>query len=91
MGDLHLSLRTYIDCFHASPMPKAYPRGGGYADQDPILMRDFRLIRKMELKCKEENEAKNNQGSSDSEKGGVGGLGNALEEFIRQQEEEDTF
>lgn len=39
------------------PFPKMFPRGGGYRDQDPILMRDFRVIRKKELEWKEIQEA----------------------------------
>lgn len=44
-GQLHPSLRAYIDCFDSAPFPRVYPRGGGVWDQDPELMRDFRIIR----------------------------------------------
>lgn len=85
VGDLHPSLRIYIACFHSSPMPKMYPRGGGYADQDPLLMRDFREIRKLELQCKEQNEG------PDGSEGGVGGLKGSLDDYIQQLEEDGEF
>ncbi len=52
-GDLHPSLHAWIDCFESSPMPKMYPRGGGPWDQDPVLMRDFRIIRNYEIQWKQ--------------------------------------
>lgn len=74
---LHPSLKTYIDCFLSPPFPKMFPRGGGIWDQDPILIRDFRVIRNFELEWKEVQDASGSQGG-----GGIPGLKNALDEYI---------
>lgn len=96
-GTLHPSLRAYIDCFHSAPMPKMYPRGGGPWDQDPILMRDFRIIRAEEVRWKENKEKMDSVKSgnfeslsSQSKGGGTGGLG-GLEEMFNELEEEGGF
>lgn len=86
-GDLHPSLQTYIDCFLSSPMPKMYPRGGGPHDQDPILMRDFREIRKIEIQSKELKEQME-QAKNGNQGGGLSGLGGALEEYMNELGEE---
>lgn len=68
-----------------------YPRGGGIWDQDPILMRDFRHIRKFEREWREAQdkirEAQQHQGSNQSEGGGPG-LGGALDQYIEHLKEE---
>lgn len=73
-----------------SPFPKAFPRGGGIWDQDPILMRDFRLIQKTEIQCKDDQarleEAQNKVSGNKSSSGGDGGLGNVLDQYIEEQE-----
>lgn len=55
-GYMHPSLQAYIDCFSSPPFPRAFPRGGGVWDQDPILMRDFRMIREFEIQWKQTQE-----------------------------------
>lgn len=55
-GDLHPSLRLYIQCFDSPPFPRVYPRAGGMFDQDPVLMRDFRMIRDFEVQWKQARE-----------------------------------
>lgn len=100
--DLHSSLRAYIDCFMANPMPKMYPRGGGPWDQDPTLMRDFRLIREQEIKFKQaeeqieemKNKSRNPEElakSESSRKGGGGGIGQSLEEYLEELGEDGRF
>lgn len=69
-------------------MPKMFPRGGGPHDQDPLLMRDFREIRKIEIKSKElkeEMEAAKNGGQGG---GNASGLGGALNQYIDQLKDE---
>lgn len=92
-GDLHPSLRAYIDCFLSSPFPKTYPRGGGVWDQDPILMRDFRIIRAEEVRWRESQEQVERMKSAgpgalgQSTEGGSGGLSGALDDYISELEE----
>lgn len=66
-----------------------YPRGGGPLDQDPILMRDFREIRKIELSCKETKERL--EKSKSGQEGGLGGLEGALEGYVNELGEEEGF
>lgn len=95
VGPLHPSLRAYIDCFKSSPLPKMYPRGGGPWDQDPILMRDFRVIRELEIQYKQTQEqlaeAKNNLGTSDRGGNTSGGLEAMLDQYIENEGLEDVF
>lgn len=93
-GYLHPSLRAYIDCFLSSPFPKQFPRAGGIWDQDPLLMRDFRFIRDFEVQWKQTQEQlKNLRGQTDPTEVQEGGsdLEDALDEYIKNLEEEDTF
>lgn len=97
-GSLHPSFRAYIDCFHSQPFPKMFPRGGGPHDQDPMLMRDFRMIRKMELQLKETQEKmesiKSGQPDPSAIQGGgefAGGLEDVLEQYLEDQGEDGTF
>lgn len=93
-GSLHPSLRAYIDCFLSPPFPKMFPRGGGPWDQDPILMRDFRIIREHELKWKEVEDQMQSMKSGQNPtgaKGGVGGLEQGLEQYLEELGEEATF
>lgn len=69
------------------PFPKMFPRGGGVWDQDPILMRDFRIIRKFELEWKEAQDAVQ-QTQTQSKGGGIGGIGNALNQYIDSLEDQ---
>lgn len=94
---LHPSFQAYIDCFKRKPMIGMYPRGGGPWDQDPILMRDFRLIQDMEVQWKENQdkmraELDNEEPGIIPESGGGTGLEGALDEYIQQLEEDgDIF
>lgn len=96
-GILHPSLRTYIDCFLSNPFPKGFPRGGGVWDQDPMLMRDFRIIREQDVKWKEQHEQmeqiKNRDPNdmSSQQEGGGGGLEGALGSYLEDMEEDGLF
>lgn len=87
---MHPSLKTYIACFLSPPFPKVYPRGGGPWDQDPILMRDFRIIRRFEIEWKEAQEhiesSKHRQPGMGAPSPGVGGLDDALNSYIAEIE-----
>lgn len=87
-GDLHPSLRTYIDCVDAPLVKKEWPRGGSIWEQDPVLVRDFRTIRKFELDWKRTQEQlkEANPGEGQSE-----GLEAALDQYIQQLEENDNL
>lgn len=90
---LHPSLKVYIDCFLSPPFPKAFPRGGGVWDQDPLLMRDFRIITKFhddwKVSQQQIDNAKNNGPSAAMGGGGnlAGGLNSALDDYIASMEE----
>lgn len=56
-GYLHPSLQAYVECFDSAPFPRCFPRAGGVHDQDPILMRDFRVIREFEVNWKKSQDA----------------------------------
>lgn len=86
-GDLHPSLRTYVECFNSPPFPKMWPRGGGLWDQDPILVRDFRIIRDLEIKWKD-NQERMQEARSGNQGGGDPGLTTAVEEYLQNLEEE---
>lgn len=89
-GALHPSLRVYIDCFHSSPLPRIYPRGGGAWDQDPCLMRDFREIRKIELHFKEVDAQKSElSGGGGYEEGGLPNPENLIDQYLEEQGMED--
>lgn len=90
-GLLHPSLRAYVDCFDSAPFPKMFPRKGGIWNQDPILMRDFRLIRSFELQWKENQEQLQSGPEFAGVEGGGFGLEQALDEFIQSQEEDSLF
>lgn len=95
-GGLHPSLQAYIDCFKSSPFPKMFPRGGGIWDQDPILIRDFRVIANFEREWKEaQDQLQNASGpgmAGGIEGGGApGGLEAVLDEYIQSLEEDGTF
>lgn len=93
-GGLHPSLKAYMDCFMSPPFPKAFPRGGGVWDQDPILMRHFRIIRDFELEWKEVQSAATATQSAASGQGGGGGIagiGDALNQYIETLEEQGTY
>lgn len=68
----------------SQPFPKGFPRGGGVYDQDPLLMKDFRMIRKFELDWKDSQrkieEAKSKLGNANHPTGG----GFNLEELVDQ-------
>lgn len=90
--EMHPSLRIYIDCFDSAPFPKMFPRKGGIWNQDPVLIRDFRIIRRFELQWKENQAKLEQQDSAEaSMEGGGFGLEHALDEFIKSQEEEDYY
>lgn len=65
-------------------MTKGWPRGGGIHDQDPMLVLHFRVIREFERQWKESQDAIQNAESG----GGEGPLGSALDQYIKQLEEE---
>lgn len=86
-GNLHPSLQAYIDCFSSPPFPRVFPRGGGVWDQDPILMRDFRLIREFEGQWKSTQEQQSAIGDAGSPKeGGNNGLEDALDSYLADQD-----
>lgn len=86
-GQLHPSLRAYVDCFLSPPFPKQFPRGGGVWDQDPILMRDFRAIRTFEREWKQVQE----QAESMKSGGNGGGLGQEMQQYLENIGEDGTF
>ena len=89
-GHLHPSLQAYIDCFLSPPFPKAFPRDGGVWNQDPMLMRDFRLIRQIKGSLDEQQSHK----EIESEEQGTGGdfdLEDALEQYAAENDLEDLF
>lgn len=69
-------------------MPKMYPRGGGPHDQDPLLMRDFREIRKIEIQCREQKEQLERV---KNDGGGSSGIGGVLNQYIDQLGEDAEF
>ena len=96
-GTIHPSLRAYVECFLSAPFPKQFPRGGGIWDQDPILMRDFRVIMKFEREWKQAQDQMESmqQGSSaigPSSVGNQGGMGieGALDQYVKELEAEDN-
>lgn len=95
--NLHPSLRAYIECFDSAPFPKVYPRGGGVWDQDPILMRDFRIIRKFEVDWKENQDKLQamrgqDMGLADGPpEGGATDLEGMLEEMLDERGQEDGY
>lgn len=89
---MHPALRAYVDCFLSPPFPKMYPRGGGPWDQDPLLMRSFRTIRKFdqdwqESQSKMEAARTNGPFGGSSPGGGGTGMENALNNYIASLEE----
>lgn len=86
-GVLHPSLKLYVECFDSPPFPKVYPRGGGVLDQDPILMRDFRLIRKYEVSWKQ-NQEHRSAAQNDAEPGMAEGAPSSLEGMLDKYLEE---
>lgn len=95
--ELHPSLKAYIDCFKSAPFPKMFPRGGGPHDQDPLLMRDFRIIRTHEIQWKETqeqmSELKGKSHPGEAEGGGGSDLDDALNQYIDEMglDEDDVF
>lgn len=87
-GDIHPSLNAYIDCFESAPFPKAFPRGGGVWDQDPVLMRDFRIIRAFAVKWKDNQRQLAESGGSS---GTTDDLEEALNKMLEEMGEEGTF
>lgn len=84
-GALHPSFQSYIECFHSSPFPKMFPRGGGIWDQDPMLMRDFREIRKVEIQLKNaQQELAGETGGGDVEEGGYDEEQNTLDQLLSE-------
>lgn len=95
-GELHPGLQAYIDCFDSAPFPRAFPRGGGIWNQDPILMRDFRLIRKFEVDWKNaqrQHSQLHNSGTPVEPDAGGGDLEDLLNQYIEERglEEDDFF
>lgn len=87
-GEMHSSLKVYIDCFSSAPFPKGYPRSGGVWDQDPELMRDFRVIRDYEIQWKQTQESMRNlKEGRHPDEGGEPDLEDLLNDMI----EEDGF
>lgn len=62
-----------------------FPRGGGVWDQDPILMRDFREIRKAEVEWKEVNERMEEFNT------GSGGAQDVMAKYLSELGEDGTF
>jgi hypothetical protein len=87
-GKLHPSLKAYIDCFLSAPFPKVFPRQGGIWDQDPILMRDFRIILNFEREWKQVQDQMNGMTSGDI---GGGGLEDAMNEYLEELGEDGLF
>ena len=95
-GEVHPSLRAYIDCFLSAPFPKQFPRAGGIWDQDPILMRDFRTIMKFEREWKEvqhqvESAKRGGPQAAQSSGGGGVGLEQALDGYLESLGEDGRF
>lgn len=67
-----------------------FPRGGGVWDQDPELMRDFRIIRETEVQWKETQQQMESGGGSLPGGGGMG-LEEALDEYVNSLEDDDVF
>lgn len=90
VGELHPSLKAYIDCFLSLPFPKQFPRAGGIWDQDPILMRDFRVIMQAEREWKQVQEQMNQMKSG--EEGGAGaGIQDAMNSYLEELGEDGLF
>lgn len=86
-GNVHPSLRAYIECFLSSPFPKMFPRGGGIWDQDPILMRDFRIIQNFEREWKLAQDQIESMQSGGGAGGGNLGIEDALNSYIDSMED----
>lgn len=105
MGEpIHPSLKAYIQCFLSSPFPKQFPRGGGLWDQDPLLLRDFRIIQRFEREWKQNqekissasneigfNKSKSGSVESSGQKGGGLGLEDSLNEYLEELGEDGYF
>lgn len=85
-GNLHPSLKAYIDCFLSAPFPKKFPRAGGIWDQDPILIRDFRTIQTFEREWKQVQDQMNDMTGS-----GGGGIEDAMNEYLEELGEDGLF
>lgn len=70
-----------------------FPRGGGIWDQDPILMRDFRVIRRFEIEWKNAQYSSQEvpSGSEPAEQGGTSDLEELLNEYIGEMGEDSHF
>ena len=96
-GHMHSSLRAYIDCFLSPPFPKMFPRGGGVWDQDPDLIKHFRIITKFHDDWKVSQQQIDNArangplGGSGGGGGPAGGLQSALDGYISQLEENGSY
>ena len=91
---LHSSLKAYIECFLSPPFPRTCPRGGGIWDQDPDLMRDFRVIAKFEREWKDaQKQISSAQNSAGSAGGGGGGSGleSVLDGYLDSLGEDGRF
>lgn len=92
--NLHASLRAYVDCFDSPPFPRGWPRGGGIWDQDPVLMRDFRVIRDFEVQWKKTQEMHRNLQNQEhpgieQQGGGTPDLEELLNEMLEERGLED--
>ena len=90
-GNLHPSLKAYIDCFLSAPFPKKFPRAGGIWDQDPLLMRDFRTIQTFEREWKQVQDQMDSMRSGDIGDMGGGGIEDAMNEYLEELGEDGLF
>lgn len=82
-------MQTYIDCFSSPPFPRAFPRGGGVWDQDPVLMQHFRIIREIEVSWKNAQQHNHSQsGHQDFAEPGEAPDQSHLEELLNGMLEE---